>query len=367
MLTRNCAKLFKRLADLIVQMPIRQTSHTPAPDLSAPHDPGFDAAFARGVAAASTLDAAQVGLPLITAAGTTIRVGTASWTDPTMTKGGVFYPRGTSTAEARLRYYASQFSVVEVDSTYYSLPDAGIAQLWADRTPPAFQFHVKAHALMTGQPTEVARLPHGLVHELPSTLRSQSKIYAKDLPPELTDAVWAHFIAALAPLRDADKLGSILLQYPRWFLPTAENTDLLAESALRLAGIPTTVELRNGIWFRDARATQRTLELLRALGLTHVIVDGPQGLKSSVPFVPEITTDSLSMVRFHGRRSATWEAPGVATVERYRYLYSEEELHPLVESIRTVTKHVAQTVAFMNNCYGNYGATNAREMVAMLG
>jgi uncharacterized protein YecE (DUF72 family) len=347
-------------------MPVRKSTPTPAPDLSAAHDPGFDVAAQRGAAAAAKLDEDQRGAPLVTPTGTSIRVGTASWTDPTMTKGGVFYPRGISTAEARLRYYASQFSVVEVDSTYYSLPDAGIAQLWVERTPDQFQFHIKAHALMTGQPTEVSRLPQGLVDALPAKLRAQSKLYAKDLSPEISDSVWHHFIAALTPLRDAGKLGSILLQYPRWFLPTPENKDLLAESALRLAGIPATVELRNGVWFKDSNATQRTLDMLHQLGLTHVIVDGPQGLVSSVPFVHEITNDTLAMVRFHGRRSATWEAPGVATVERYRYLYSEEELMPLIQSVRTVTKHVAQTVAFMNNCYGNYGATNAREMLAML-
>ena len=347
-------------------MPVRRNSPLAATDLAAEHDPGFDIAAARGVAAASVFDDAQTGAAISTHEGRTIRVGTASWTDLTMTKGGVFYPRGTSTADARLRYYASQFSVVEVDSTYYSLPDVTIAQLWAQRTPTTFQFHIKAHALMTGQPTEVARLPKGLADALPSKLRAQSKLYAKDLPPELTDAVWENFVSALSPLRDTDKLGSILLQYPRWFLPTRENRDLLADSARRLAGIPASVELRNGVWFRDASASTRTLDMLRELGLTHVIVDGPQGLASSVPFVPEVTTDALAMVRFHGRRAATWEAPGVPTVERYRYLYSGDELAPLVASIRTVSKHVAQTVAFMNNCYGNYGATNAREMLALL-
>jgi uncharacterized protein YecE (DUF72 family) len=347
-------------------MPSSRIPPRPATDLSAIHDPGFDEAAVRGVAAAAVLDDGLTGSPVALHDGGTIRVGTASWTDPTMTKGGVFYPRGTSTAEARLRYYASQFPVVEVDSTYYSLPDATVARLWAERTPASFQFHVKAHALMTGQPTEVARLPQALVHEMPARLQSQSKIYAKDLPPELADAVWETFINALAPLRESDKLGSILLQYPRWFLPTPENKELLEQSALRLAGIPATVELRNGIWFKDSSATRRTLGLLRELGLTHVIVDGPQGLASSVPFVPETTTDSLAMVRFHGRRSATWEAVGVPTVERYRYLYSADELTPLAASIRTVARHVAQTVAFMNNCYGNYGATNARELLALL-
>ncbi|NUQ19623.1 MAG: DUF72 domain-containing protein, partial [Gemmatimonadaceae bacterium] len=80
-----------------------------------------------------------LGTPL-SVAGREVRVGTASWTDPTIVKGGVFYPRGTSSAEDRLRYYASQFPVVEVDSSYYSLPEKATASLWAERTPPGFVF-----------------------------------------------------------------------------------------------------------------------------------------------------------------------------------------------------------------------------------
>src|SRR5439155_1689546 len=80
--------------------------------------------------------------------------GTASWTDPTMTAPGVFYPRGADSAEERLRFYASKFSVVEVDSTYYALPNKRTAESWVERTPKGFVFDIKAHALMTGQPTE---------------------------------------------------------------------------------------------------------------------------------------------------------------------------------------------------------------------
>ncbi len=96
-----------------------------------------------------------------------VRVGTASWTDPTMVAKGVFYPDGASSAEDRLRYYATQFPVVEVDATYYALPRKEQARLWAERTPDDFVFDVKAHALMTGQPSEVKRLPKGLREELP--------------------------------------------------------------------------------------------------------------------------------------------------------------------------------------------------------
>lgn len=353
-------------------MPRTAKPHLIAPDLDAEHDAGFTAASERAARAMETTPPELIGRPLpVDANGTReIRVGTASWTDPTITKGGVFYPRGVTSSEDRLRYYASQFPVVEVDSTYYSLPERAIAALWAARTPDHFVFHVKAHALMTGQPTEVARLPEPLIDALPAGLADKARIYAKDLPLELYDAVWTHFLDALEPLRAAGKLGGVLLQYPRWFLPTPENKDHLAESAARLAGTPGAVELRNRYWYGGAdgtgKATQWTLDMLRDLGLTYVMVDGPQGLESSVPPVAAVTTPELALVRLHGRRAATWEAAKVPTVERYRYLYTPEELEAWVPRIDEVSAQARRTTVFLNNCYGNYGTTNARELVARL-
>ena len=346
--------------------------HQVASDLDPEHDAGFAAAAERASRALDAIPAEQVGAPIVRGAHGEheIRIGTASWTDPTITKGGVFYPRGVTSSEDRLRYYASQFPTVEVDSTYYSLPERAIAALWAERTPDNFIFHVKAHALMTGQPTEVARLPEPLIDALPTALAEKPRIYAKDLPRELYDAAWTHFLDALEPLRAVGKLGGVLLQYPRWFLPTPDNKALIAESAERLAGTPGAVELRNRIWYGGpdgtGRATQWTLDMLRDLGLTYVMVDGPQGLESSVPPVAAVTTPELAMMRLHGRRAATWEAAKVPTVERYRYLYSPQELDTWVPAIDEASAQARRTTVFLNNCYGNYGTTNARELMARL-
>ena len=341
----------------------------PAPDLDPRHDPGFAAAEERGHRAMAAMAADHVGHPLVVPGGGEIRVGTASWTDPTMIRSG-FYPKGASSAEDRLRYYASQFPVVEVDATYYALPERATARLWAERTPDDFIFHVKAHALMTGQPTEVARLPEALVRELPRDVAKRTRIYGKDLPPAVLDAVWAHFTDALTPLTSTGKLGGILLQFPKWFLPTPESKDLLAECAMRLAGIPAAVELRNHLWFvtsrGDTHAADWTVAMLRDLGLGFVMVDGPQGLDSSVPPLTAVTTPGLAVVRLHGRRAATWEAKQVHTVERYRYLYDRKELREWVPRIEAVSKEASRTVVLLNNCYGNYGATNARELITML-
>ena len=185
-----------------------------------PHDPGPEAAGERAMSVANAAANA-----LVTAGGSTVRIGTASWTDPTMTAPGVFYPRGTDSAEDRLAFYAATFPIVEIDATYYSLPNPRTAEAWVRRTPPDFVFDAKAHALMTGQPTEPRRLPKEIRSALPEPLASKPRIYARDLPAELRDAVWEMFLAGLEPLRVSGQLGSVLLQYPRWFFPTGESRD----------------------------------------------------------------------------------------------------------------------------------------------
>jgi len=195
------------------------------------HDPGSDAASER----ARPLETAATE-PIEPEGGGRILIGTASWTDPTMTASGVFYPVGADSAEERLAYYASSFPVVEVDSTYYALPAERTAQLWAERTPPDFTFDFKAHALMTGQGTETRRLPKSIREALPEELRAKSRIYLKDFPAELTDEVWRTFREALAPLEERGQLGSILLQYPRWFFTSSENRALILDAVERLKG-----------------------------------------------------------------------------------------------------------------------------------
>ena len=174
------------------------------------HDPGAQGAERSGAWAA------EAGRePIEVAGGGRVMVGTASWTDPTMTASGVFYPRSTESAEDRLAYYASQFPLVEVDATYYALPSRRLAELWRERTPPDFTFDIKAHALMTGQPTETNRLPKAIREALPEDLRGKARLYGRDLPAEIMEVVWSGFAEALEPLREAGQLGSILLQARR--------------------------------------------------------------------------------------------------------------------------------------------------------
>jgi uncharacterized protein YecE (DUF72 family) len=325
-----------------------------------PHDPGVEPAAKR----AAEVDGFG-SEPISLSDGATIRIGTASWTDPTMTAPGVFYPREADTAEERLQFYASQFPLVEVDATYYALPSTRTAELWRDRTPPDFVFDVKAHALMTGQPTETKRLPKAIREELPADLKEKSRIYARDLPPELTDAVWDMFMEGLEPLRETGQLGSILLQYPRWFFPISSSRDEILAARDRLTGLAFAVEIRNGSWFNE-KNVDRTLRFLEDDQIPFVMVDGPQGFKSSVPPIVAVTSPELAIIRFHGRRTETWEAKGIPTVERFRYLYDRDELAEWAPRIRDAAAEARETHVLMNNCYANYGATNAREIAKLL-
>lgn len=339
--------------------------HRPADDLGPEHDPGPDAARTR-LGSGALEDAATE--PLALPSGHEIRVGTASWTDPTMTAAGVFYPADADTAEERLGFYASRFPVVEVDATYYALPSRRLAELWVERTPPDFVFDIKAHALLTGQPTETRRLPKAIREALPPTIAGKPRLYAKDLPGELLAEVWRQFADGLAPLAEAGQLGAVFLQYPRWFFTSSENRDAIreAQAALGPHGLRVAVELRNATWFNE-RNVERTLRFLEDEGIPLVMVDGPQGFKSSVPPVVAATAPDLAVVRFHGRRTATWEAMrGLPTVERFRYLYRPDELREWVPRVLEAGRQAAETHVLMNNCYANYGSTNARELAAML-
>ena len=327
---------------------------------SAHHDPGTQSASER---AAAVTDAPARHISLRN--GHRIRIGTAGWTDRTLLPAGLFYPGGVETAEDRLRYYASQFPLVEIDSSYYGLPVRRNSELWAARTPDGFRFDIKAYALMTGHPTEVARLPRALREALPASVAAQRRVYPRDLPPEIYDEVWSIFRDAIQPLVDAGRLGSVLLQYPQWFMPGNAARNALLEARDRLGDISCTIEFRNRGWF-ESRSRDRTLGFLSDHALPYVIVDEPQGLPNSVPPIAAVTAPALAIVRFHGRRDDVWNRRGVSVADKYRYLYDRDELASWVPRVLDVAEKAEETHIVFNNCYANYGTTNAREMSAML-
>ena len=281
----------------------------------------------------------------------------------------MFYPSDADTAEERLGYYASRFPVVEVDATYYALPSRRLSELWVERTPPDFVFDIKAHALLTGQPTETKRLPKGLREALPATLAEKPRLYAKDLPGELLAEVWRIFAEGLEPLAESGQLGAVFLQYPKWFFTSSENRDAIREAkaaldAVRADGrgrVPQRLVVQREERRADAALPRGRegpagdgrraagVQVVRPAGRGHHLagprrrplpraadgdlgVDGRPGDGRALPLPVRARTSFASGCR------ASWRRPA-----------RREDTHVL-----------------MNNCYANYGSTNARELAAML-
>jgi uncharacterized protein YecE (DUF72 family) len=293
-----------------------------------------------------------------------VRVGTASWTDPTLIKSG-WYPKGVaSSAEARLRFYASQFPIVEVDASYYYLPREDQAGLWVERTPPDFVFNIKAFSLLTGHPTRRKALPEDLLGEVDPEHRDKQRLYASHLSADGLAEVWRRFQEALLPLDSAGKLGAVLLQYPEWFTPRRSNREELRAVRDRLPGYQVCIEFRNGTWLAEGRDRERTLELLSELRLPLVCVDMPQGFRSSLPPVAEVTSPDLAVVRFHGRDPKAWKKQTVS--ERFRYRYDEDELREWVPKVEHLADGAREVHALMNNCYSDYATNNAQQLIDLL-
>jgi uncharacterized protein YecE (DUF72 family) len=293
-----------------------------------------------------------------------ILVGSCSWTDPTLIACRRFYPPGVSSAEARLRYYAEQFPIVEVDSSYYAPPSARNSELWAARTPAGFVFNVKAYALLTGHPARVERLPAWLREALPAAAQAKKNAYRKDLGEDAVEKLWELHRHALAPLADAGKLGAVLFQFPPWFVSSAANAAYVRELPQRLSGWTLAVEFRGGGWM-EPQAAAGTLRLLEEAGLAYVCVDEPQGFRSSTPATVAATAP-LAIVRLHGRNASTWDAKTTVASDRFKYLYPDDELREWVPQVRELARQTQAVHVLFNNNYEDWGMRNALRMAQLL-
>ena len=285
-----------------------------------------------------------------------IRVGTASWTDKTLLASG-WYPDDVESAADRLAYYAQQFPLVEVDSTYYTPPNERNSVLWAQRTPPGFVFNIKAYSLLTQHPTR----PNSLYKDLRPEGDGKKNLYFKDLDEKTVDAVWERFLDALLPLQEAGRLGAILFQFPQWFPIGKRNKQYILDAKERCRDMRMCVEFRNKTWLSEQNRDE-TLDFLRDYAVPYVSVDMPQGHPSSVPPVLAATAD-LAVVRFHGH-SDKWTSRDI--YERFGYLYSERELADWAPKLRELADDAEQTYVLMNNCYSDYAQRNAAQLVDLL-
>jgi uncharacterized protein YecE (DUF72 family) len=272
-------------------------------------------------------------------------------------------------AEARLRFYASVFDTVEVNASFYAIPDPRHTARWVERTPPGFLFNVKGYALMTGHHPRPQTLPADVVRLLPHrpTLTRRGEIDATSVPPQALAETFRLFRAALAPLADAGKLGYVLFQFAPWVRHGQRGLEYVASLPARLPGWRVAVEFRDRSWYPDHAA--QTLEALRAAGVAHVVVDAP----SAVNAVPRLTavTAPTAVLRLHGRHAEGWlrqlrgERPSVR--EKYDYLYREDELRALVPEVEALAREAEDVFVSFNNNNRNYPVVNALMMRRLLG
>jgi uncharacterized protein YecE (DUF72 family) len=247
----------------------------------------------------------------------TVRLGTCSWADEGLVK--TWYPKGVSTAEKRLRYYAARFDTVEVDSTFYALPAPAVAEKWVERTPPDFVFHVKASGEMTH---------HREAESMEASFRA--------------------FREALAPLELSGKWRGVLLQYHPRFKKSDEAKEELARVRALLEPLVPLIEFRHRSWVEEEER-EDTLEFLRREGLAFVSVDAPRTRASNVMPALAAATHRLAYVRFHGRNWRTWNIRGAKrSWERFDWEYSAQELGEWVEPVRELAEEADEVYAVFN-------------------
>ena len=292
-----------------------------------------------------------------------ILIGTASWTDKSLIASGRFYPPKSNTPEDRLRYYASQFPLVEVDSSYYAMPKPEVAQLWAERTPGNFTFNMKAFRLFTGHQTSTAALPKDVAEALGPV--QKKTLYYKDLPREITEEMWRQYREGIEPLKRSGKLAAVHFQFAPWVAYHPKTRDHIEECQRQLEGYQLAIEFRNKTWFEGKHAAV-TLAFERERDLVNVIVDEPQGMANTIPSVWEVTNPALAIVRLHGRNHETWNKKGLtSSAERFNYDYNDDELAELGKKIEAIT--AASVHVVLNNNYEDQGQRNARTLMGLVG
>jgi uncharacterized protein YecE (DUF72 family) len=294
---------------------------------------------------------------------TAVRIGTCSFADDALVK--AWYPKGVNTGAERLRWYAERFDTVEIDSTYYRLPTAELVARWADRVPDDFVFHIKAFAPMTRHPVRLDALPE----ELRGGVEANARGRVERLPREVRGEVFRLFREAVEPMREAGKLGGILLQLAPYVVYREHSLEYLEWAREQLPGHDVLVEFRHRSWLDDDNRAA-TLAFLEERGLSLVVVDAPRSeAKNLIPTVVA-TTSPTAYVRFHGRNAKTWNVRGGSAADRFDYLYEEEELAEWVEPMRELTGRAQQVFALFNTNAHRHGVAqgpeNARRLAAVL-
>ncbi len=238
---------------------------------------------------------------------------------------GPVYPEGLP-KHSWLPYIAGQFSAIELNFSYYAMPKASHLSSMVERSEGRITFAIKAHKSMT----------HDRI---------------------ASDMDYRAFNEAIRPLREANRLGAVLAQFPNAFSQCEENRVYLKKLVDNI-GPPLAVELRRAEW-----ATPAIVKWLKRIGVGYVCVDEPQ-IPGLIP--PDAhCAASPAYVRFHGRNSEKWYHHDRAG-ERYDYRYRYDELRPWANKIKSLEQQAGYVLVFFNNHFQGKAVEAAKAMKILL-
>jgi uncharacterized protein YecE (DUF72 family) len=285
-------------------------------------------------------------------------VGTSSWADPGFVE--EWYPRGLPARE-RLAWYAQHFDAVEVNSTFYAVPDERTVRRWAEVTPDRFSFDVKLHRLLSRHAAQPDSLPRAL--------RDGARVGARGrvgLDDDLEDAMVRATLDAMRPLADGGRLSTFLLGLSPAFEPRRHELDELAGLVERLAPHPVAIELRHRAWV-SADRLEKTLGWLEDHRAAYVCVDAPQGrAPTMMPPLDAVTHPEVAYLRAHGRNAEGY-VRGRTVAERFGWEYSDDELRELKGRVEGLAEQVPNVRMMFNNNRGADAPNAAARMRELLG
>ncbi len=287
-----------------------------------------------------------------------IVVGTSSWADPGFIKD--WYPPGMPAGE-RLPWYAQRFEAVELNSSFYAVPERDTVRRWVDVTPDGFTFDVKLHRLLSRHSAGLDSLPPGLRERARTTPRGRVQ-----LDPDLEQALIGELLDAIEPLESAGKLGALLLQCTPGFKPSRNRLEELEPLVRAVVPRRLALELRHRGWVSDEQAPE-TLAWCSEHGVAFVCVDAPPDEHFSImPAIDAVTRDDLAYFRLHGRNAHGY-LTGKTVADRFGWIYGDEELEHLRERVGGLAEQAAEVHVLFNNNRDDDAPSAARRFRALLG
>jgi len=288
-----------------------------------------------------------------------ILVGTASWSDPGFVEH--WYPKKMPAGD-RLAWYAQHFEMVEVNSSFYSVPDLRLVERWCRSTPDNFVFDVKLHQLLSRHSATLKLLPPSLQKNAEVDAKGRVK-----LTREIEAAMIEEFRRPLEILSGEGKLGALLLQLSPGFSPKRHQLVELDDLLGALADYRVAIELRNRNWVEGAEL-EPTLDFFRSHSATLVSVDAPAERHFTImpPELNAITNPELAYLRLHGRNAHAYTT-GKTVAARFNYNYSDEEIGEVAGRARDLAKEAKEVHVVFNNNALDYAPHAALRMRKALG